>query len=255
MVTLTFSALSSGFPPPCRQQGPQRAAPWSCSSSGGCHTRGSSQPLSQTAAPHSSHICGIKEGGKGTEVLNRTETLQCAPFCCLHSTSALLSLSAAPTRGSRSGLSTLLGTTGSAAQAQGFWLPLPKHLQLSAGTRHQSKQNDGSGPRGSCSWHQQTHFTWARLQDPYLLQAWPHCTKTLFIFLMLQCKENSIQAWTQILPADFQASASPTTEELLQTSVKIQPSKAKRIKTIPVSNQLYAALLCLLVIHFKLHLK
>lgn len=80
MVTLTFSALSSGFPPPCRQQGPQRAAPWSCSSSGGCHTRGSSQPLSQTAAPHSSHICGTKEGGQRHRGVKQNWNTAVCPF-------------------------------------------------------------------------------------------------------------------------------------------------------------------------------
>lgn len=228
MVTLTFSALSSGFPLPCRQQDPQRAVPWSYSSSGGYRTRGSSQPLSQTAGPRSSRICGRKEGVQRHADVKQEPKHRTAPlFCCLHSTSPLdFTASAAPTNGRRPWLST----------------PAEQHGPSSTNTLILPAQTTPA-----LCWDQtliQTKW-WGLYQgEAYLLTpANPFHTDQTAISLftlsttLLHRKpclfswENSVQAWIQILPADFHASVSPITEKLLQqTWAKLHLSEVKRIK-------------------------
>lgn len=227
MVTLTFSALSSGFPLPCRQQDPQRAAPWSCSSSGGCHTHGSSQLLSQRAAPHSSHICGRKEGvQRHTDVKQNWNTTVplfavCTAhlpwfhsFCSTHQGQQARALHPPEQNRLSSTWILILPAQTSPALCWDQASIHPKRWGLDQGEADTDTSKPIShGP--DCK---------ILIYSKHDLSA----EKTLLIFLMLQCKENSIQAWTQILPADFQASASPIPEELLQTWVKIQPSKAKK---------------------------
>lgn len=54
-TTLTSLALFSESQPPCQRWDLQRAVPWSCSFSVEYHTQDSSQLLSRTVSPHSSH--------------------------------------------------------------------------------------------------------------------------------------------------------------------------------------------------------
>lgn len=248
MVTLTFSALSSGFPLPCRQQDPQRAAPWSCSSSGGCHTRGSSQPLSQTAAPHNSHICGRKEGVQRHTDVTQELKHRIAPLfavCTSHLPWISLFLQPPPVAGGQ----------GSPPRAQQH-----KHINSPAQTAP------------ALGWDQTLTQTkwWGLYQGEtcLLTPANPfHMDQTAMSLFTLRttslhkkclfswwCSGRRIQS-KHGHKSCLQISKRITNELLQQTWAKLQPSKAKRVKTISVSNQLDTALLCLLVMLFKWHIK
>lgn len=62
--SLTSSAPSCEFPPPCLRLGLRRAARGSCSSSGACRIARSYPTRAQTASPHSSRICTGEETTK-----------------------------------------------------------------------------------------------------------------------------------------------------------------------------------------------
>lgn len=167
-------------------------------------------PLTNSSSTQLSHLWEKGRGARHTDVTQELKHRSAPFFCCLHSTFPLdFTLSAAPTSGRRPGLST------QAQQHKHIDSPCPNSPLLGPNI----KPNKMMGSVSRESLFTDTSKPISHGPDCNRLIYSKHhlaAQKLLFIFLMLQCKENSVQAWTQILPADSQASASPITEELLQ---------------------------------------
>lgn len=157
-------------------------------------------PLTNSSSTQLSHLREKGRGAKAHRCYTGAETQDCPPFCCLHITSSLdFTLSAAPTSGRRPGLS----TQGSAAQTHQFSCPNSSSSWL--GPNINPNKIMGSVSRGNLFIDTSKPISHGPDCNVLIYSTHHLAAQKMFIFLMLQWKENSVQAWTQILPADFQA--------------------------------------------------